>query len=113
MNLVNAERARAGLPALRVDACLTAKAAEPWARHLADTQSMTHQNLSAVLATCPGGSVGENVAVGQPTASAVVQAWMNSSGHRANILNPSYTRIGVADVVGADGRHYWVQVFEG
>ena len=53
---------------------------------------------------------GENIAKGQATPQAVVNAWMNSSGHRANILNASYTKIGVGYV--ADGR-YWTQMFVG
>ncbi len=55
-------------------------------------------------------SAGENIARGQATPQAVVNAWMNSSGHRANILNPSFTHIGVGYV--ADGR-YWTQMFIG
>lgn len=51
---------------------------------------------------------GENIARGQRTPQAVVNAWMNSSGHRANILNASYTEIGVGYV--ADG-NYWTQMF--
>ncbi len=53
-------------------------------------------------------SAAENIAKGQRTPEAVVNAWMNSSGHRANILNSSYTRIGVGYV--ADG-NYWTQMF--
>ncbi len=55
-------------------------------------------------------TAGENIAYGQRTPQAVVDAWMNSSGHRANILNASYTQIGVGYV--ADGR-YWTQMFMG
>ena len=55
-------------------------------------------------------SAGENIAMGYATAEAVVSAWMNSAGHRANILNASYTQIGVGYV--ADG-NYWTQVFIG
>lgn len=55
-------------------------------------------------------SAGENIAYGQRTPQEVVNAWMNSSGHRANILNSSYTQIGVGYV--ADGR-YWTQMFIG
>lgn len=55
-------------------------------------------------------TAGENTAYGQRTPQAVVDAWMNSSGHRANILNDSYTQIGVGYV--ADGR-YWTQMFMG
>lgn len=55
-------------------------------------------------------SAGENIAYGQRTPQAVVNAWMNSSGHRANILNASYTQIGVGYVAGG---HYWTQMFIG
>ena len=55
-------------------------------------------------------TAGENIARGQKTPKAVVDAWMNSSGHRANILNPSFTQIGVGYV--ADG-NYWTQMFIG
>lgn len=55
-------------------------------------------------------SAGENIAMGQRTPSEVVTAWMNSSGHRANILNASYTEIGVGYV--KDG-NYWTQMFIG
>ena len=55
-------------------------------------------------------TAGENIAYGQRTPQAVVNAWMNSSGHRANILNTSYKEIGVGYV--ASG-HYWTQMFMG
>ncbi len=55
-------------------------------------------------------SAGENIAKGQRTPEAVVNAWMNSSGHRANILNSSYTKIGVGYV--ANG-NIWTQMFIG
>ena len=55
-------------------------------------------------------TAGENIAYGQRTPQAVVNAWMNSSGHRANILNAAYTQIGVGYV--ANG-HYWTQMFIG
>lgn len=53
-------------------------------------------------------SAGENIAMGYQTPQAVVNGWMNSPGHRANILNAGYTRIGVGYV--ADG-NYWTQMF--
>lgn len=53
-------------------------------------------------------SAGENIAKGYATAKAVVNAWMNSSGHRANILNRNYTHIGVGFV---SGGNYWTQMF--
>ena len=53
---------------------------------------------------------GENVAVGQRTASDVVAAWMGSAGHRANMLSSSFTTIGVGVVTTPDGRRYWTMV---
>lgn len=56
--------------------------------------------------------VGENIAMGQITAQEVLSAWMNSPGHRANILNPNYTKIGVGCADNVQGP-YWVQMFIG
>lgn len=55
-------------------------------------------------------TAGENIAKGYPSPQAVVNGWMNSSGHRANILNASYTQIGVGYV--SQG-NYWTQMFIG
>ncbi len=55
-------------------------------------------------------TAGENIAMGYTTPSAVVNGWMNSTGHRANILNANFTQIGVGYV--ANG-HYWTQMFIG
>ena len=55
-------------------------------------------------------TAGENIAMGYPTPEAVVDGWMNSEGHRKNILNPAFTVIGVGYV--ADG-NYWTQMFIG
>jgi uncharacterized YkwD family protein/spore coat assembly protein SafA len=56
-------------------------------------------------------SAGENIAAGQQTPEAVVQAWMNSSGHRANILNQNFTHIGVGYSKGGSYGVYWTQMF--
>ncbi|MDF2854883.1 MAG: hypothetical protein K0Q87_734 [Neobacillus sp.] len=53
----------------------------------------------------------ENIAAGQTTAQEVVNAWMNSPGHRANILNGTYTYIGVGYAKGGTQRYYWTQMF--
>jgi len=53
---------------------------------------------------------GENVAYGQSTAAQAMTAWMNSAGHRANILNPAFTQIGVAAVPAANGVVFWTMV---
>lgn len=53
---------------------------------------------------------GENIAYGQSTPEAVVQSWMSSSGHRANILSSSFTTIGIGCTV-VNGTAYWAQLF--
>ena len=54
---------------------------------------------------------GENVAYGYRTAEAVMDGWMNSEGHKANILHERFTKIGVGHYVGPNGYHYWSQLF--
>lgn len=56
-------------------------------------------------------TAGENIAMGQTTAKQVVSSWMNSSGHRANILNKSFTEIGVGYAKDSKGRIFWTQMF--
>lgn len=56
-------------------------------------------------------SAGENIAAGQATPQEVVKAWMNSPGHRANILNSGYTQIGVGYAQGGSYHYYWSQMF--
>ncbi|MCR6110182.1 LysM peptidoglycan-binding domain-containing protein [Bacillus sp. A301a_S52] len=56
-------------------------------------------------------SAGENIAAGQATPEQVVNSWMNSPGHRANILNSDFTHIGVGYAEGGSYRHYWTQMF--
>lgn len=113
---VNAVRARHGRKPVRAHRCLTRKFAQPWATHLAETQTFTHQDISAIFSTCSGSgfhAVGENTAAGQPTAKAVMKAWMHSPGHRRNILSRSFTRIGLGLATDKDGTRYWVQDFGG
>ena len=56
-------------------------------------------------------AAGENIAYGQPTAQAVMTAWMNSPGHRSNILSPAYNQIGVGVAKTSSGVYYWTQQF--
>jgi len=58
-------------------------------------------------------AAGENIAMGQTSPQQVMQGWMNSPGHRANILNASFTQIGVGIAQNAQGRYYWTQQFIG
>ncbi|CAG9619946.1 SafA/ExsA family spore coat assembly protein [Sutcliffiella rhizosphaerae] len=56
-------------------------------------------------------SAGENIAAGQKTPQEVMNAWMNSEGHRKNILSSQYTEIGVGYAKGGQYGHYWTQMF--
>jgi uncharacterized protein YkwD len=56
-------------------------------------------------------AAGENIAEGQQSPQAVMTAWMNSPGHRSNILSPSYTQIGVGAAKDSRGVIYWTQQF--
>jgi uncharacterized YkwD family protein/spore coat assembly protein SafA len=56
-------------------------------------------------------TAGENIAVGQTTPQAVMNSWMNSSGHRANILSSNFNQIGVGYAKGGSYGHYWTQMF--
>jgi uncharacterized protein YkwD len=56
-------------------------------------------------------AAGENIAKGRLSASAVVQGWMNSPGHRANILSNNYTQIGIGLATDSTGTNYWTQMF--
>lgn len=59
-------------------------------------------------------TIGENIASGYSTPEAVVNAWMNSPGHRQNIMNPSFTEIGIGHATNQDSYgNYWVQLFKG
>jgi uncharacterized protein YkwD len=108
--LTNAERTRAGLRPLAGHACATTWA-QSWSRHLASTGTLAHQSLSTVLRDCGARGAAENVAYGSSGAAAMVAQWMASPGHRANILSPTATHLGVGAVQRADGRWYGTQVF--
>ncbi|MFI0767551.1 CAP domain-containing protein [Streptomyces sp. NPDC021218] len=115
--LTNAERAAARLAPLAPDPRLTAAAqahsddmvardfyshtgpegGQPWDR--ARTAGATHRGI------------GENIACGQRSPAEVVRGWMNSPGHRANILKPDFTHIGVGHATGSRAGTYWTQVF--
>ncbi|MBE9155514.1 CAP domain-containing protein [Nodosilinea sp. LEGE 06152] len=116
LRLVNAERQRVNAPPLVLNEKLTA-AAQRHAQDMATSRRMSHTGSdgstmrSRIDATgYRWSTIGENVAMGQPTAAAVMSAWMNSPGHRQNILNPAFTELGVGQATGS-GRIYWTQVF--
>ncbi|MCK2037352.1 VCBS repeat-containing protein [Microbacterium sp. SSW1-49] len=109
----NAQRYQAGLPALVSDPALDAAAAE-WARHLASSCTFAHSSStwrSARVAASGWIATGENIAAGQANATEVMTSWMNSPGHKANILDKRYTGLGVGYATGTCYRTYWVQIF--
>ncbi|CAM5207171.1 Transporter OS=Lysinibacillus sphaericus OX=1421 GN=LS41612_15305 PE=4 SV=1 [Lysinibacillus sphaericus] len=114
VKLVNVERAKAGLPALKEDWELSRvakyKSQDMHDKNYFDHTSPTYGSPFAMMKKfgITYKAAGENIAKGQKSASEVVNAWMNSEGHRANILNKSYTHIGVGFV--KDG-NYWSQMF--
>ena len=100
VSYTNQERARHGLPPLKVDPELM-KTAREHAAWMTRNRSMVHTWRA----------VAENIAMGQPHSRDVVRAWMNSSGHRANILNSGHGRIGVAAFRTDGGTIFWCQQF--
>jgi len=114
LNLVNQQRKAAGLKKLsldenlnRVAALRAAEIVEKWSHTRPDGSAwktaFAEEGVSASYR-------GENLAKGQYSAKLVVKQWMASKGHKANILNKKFTKMGVASVV-IDGYTYWVQVF--
>jgi len=116
VRLVNIERGAIGVGPVTMNASLRSSAA---VRALEIIEKFSHER--------PNGSrwvtaikisyacAGENLAAGQRTPANVVNAWMNSEGHRKNLLNPKYTEIGVACYhdTGTPYKYYWVQIYVG
>ena len=117
--LTNQARANAGLAALSANGALNNAAAAHSADQAARNQ-MTHTGSNGSnagdrirAAGYSPGTWGENIAAGYSSSSSVVAGWMASSGHRANILNPAFTQIGVASATAANGTRYWTMVLAG
>ena len=115
VNIVNEERAKKGLSALTIQNDLSL-AAEVRARELEQLFAHTRpdgRNCFTALDDIgiPYSSVGENIAYGYTTPSNVMEGWMNSPGHRANIMNAGYKKIGVGFWQDEYGRQYWTQIF--
>ncbi len=115
--LANAERANAGVAALTVNPTLQA-VAEAYAEQMVTQGFIGHTdpagNSIDDRVTAAGYSwiaVGENLAYGPCTAEDAINGWMNSEGHRANILNAVFTETGVGAYPGPDYPMYWVHVF--
>ncbi|MEU3936335.1 CAP domain-containing protein [Streptomyces sp. NPDC029044] len=119
VDLTNRERARAGLPPLAADPLLTTAAqahsadmvARAFYAHTAPDGSRPWDRAAAAGSTRR--TIGENIACGQRSPADVVEGWMNSPGHRANILGPGFTHIGIGFAGGGRAGTYWTQLFGG
>ena len=118
-NLINAERRRQGLPSLEYSRELD-EMAKIQARNMARFHKMAHVLPESGLPTLadrarhvgyPFGRLAENVAHDFPNAQTVVQGWMTSKGHRANILNSDIVETGIAIAKSSSGGLYYCQVF--
>jgi uncharacterized protein YkwD len=123
LELVNVERRAAGLKPLKRDK-RAERAAQVHAEDMGERNFFAHESPEgttprqrAKRAKCRMKSSGENIAVAQETPAEVMESWMNSPGHRRNILSPKYTHLGVGLARGAWNERqdciYWVQVFLG
>ena len=113
---VNQYRADAGLGPVTIDARLTG-AAQSHANDLAQRQVLTHTGADGSNAGARISAQGygwrtwaENAAAGQPTPADVMNSWINSPGHAANMRNGAMVNIGVAAAEGSNGVTYWVMV---
>ena len=119
VTLVNKERASNGLQSLASDrqlAKLAQMKAEDMAKngyfsHISPTYGSAFDMMKKYGVSYK--TAGENIARGQKTAQSVMNGWMHSSGHRANILKSDYTKIGVGYAKASDGTNCWVQIFKG
>lgn len=120
VELTNAERTKAGLNPLKSDNATLAKMARAKSQDMSDKNYFDHQSPTygspfdmMKKYGISYRTAGENIAAGQKTPEEVVQGWMNSPGHRANILNGDFTTIGVGYVEGGSYGSYWTQEFIG
>ena len=120
LSLVNAERAKNGLSALTLASDLSS-VAQKHSEDMAKNNYFSHTSLSGKSpfdrikdAGISYRTAAENIAAGQKTPSEVVKGWMNSEGHRKNILNASFTKMGLGYATSNSGyKTYWTQVFTG
>lgn len=113
--LINEEREQRGLKPLAFDPCLTRDAfvrAEECSRYFSHTRPDGSSCMTAITVSDGWTMAAENIAAGQFTPKDVVADWMTSPGHRANILNPGLTRMGVGYCYSGAGYFvYWSNLF--
>lgn len=110
MFLHNEQRQIANLPQFEASPELQAKA-QKWAEWMARNNSMTHSTLSHSGSSF--GWMGENIAMGYPGVDEVTKGWMDSAGHRHNILNEHFTHAGFGYARMRNGTPYWCAEFGG
>lgn len=112
IQLVNAERQKAGLSPLQADSWLNSYALTRSKELPSNFNHVRPDGSDPLTPVMKHGymSAGENIAYGYTTPEDVVTAWMNSPGHRKNILSPGFTHIGVGCYYG-NGVFYWTQIF--
>lgn len=117
IELVNKQRVSAGLAPLKTNWELSRvaryKSQDMINKHYFAHQSPTYGSPFNMMETfgIKFSAAGENIAYGQRTPSEVMNAWMNSPGHRNNILSPIYNQIGVGVAKASNGTLYWTQMF--
>ena len=119
VTLVNQERAKQGLAPLKENVQLSnvakTKSEDMVAKNYFSHTSPTYGSPFDMMKKfgIKYTSAGENIAMGQQTAASVMKSWMNSSGHKANILSKNFTEIGVGVAKDKSGAIYWTQQFIG
>lgn len=117
VQLTNAQRAKIGLPPLKMNWELQrmarVKSEDMRNRNYFDHQSPSYGSPFDMMKSfgIHFSYAGENIAAGQQTPESVVDSWMKSPGHRANILKKEYTQIGCGVAVGGQYGYYWTQEF--
>jgi len=113
LDLVNSERKKAGVSPLTMDKDLLENAMLRSAEivTLFEHTRPSLKDCFTAITKSSYGRAGENIAANQTTASMVMNSWMNSEGHRENILDSKFTSIGIGCFKADDGNYYWVQLF--
>jgi len=111
LNLHNAERKHHRCGELKMNSKLN-EIAQKHAEWMARRRNLTHQGFQQRVRG-PWSTTGENIAAGQESEKEVVNDWMNSAGHRANILNNSFDEVGFGVAYTTNGSLYWCVCFGG
>ena len=113
LDILNSHRANIGKNALLIDGLANDLAVEH-TLYMIEKNTISHDNFNArserLFAEAQATRTGENVAFGQPNATAVMEAWLGSQGHR-NIIEGDFTHIGIAALKNPNGTYFYTQIF--